>query len=71
VQSALDGRLIGLFDLVQDVPDLVGPAALDGDAAFASKLAGLADGLTACAHRQAKLVAGQDSGHCTFHRLEA
>jgi hypothetical protein len=24
VQSALDGRLIGLFDLVQDVADLVG-----------------------------------------------
>jgi hypothetical protein len=31
VQSALDGRLIGPFDLVEDVSDLVRPAALDGD----------------------------------------
>src|SRR2546422_5685525 len=32
MQSALDGWLIGLFDLVQDVPDLVRPAALNRDA---------------------------------------
>ena len=32
VQGALDGRLIGLSDLVEHVPDLVRPAALDGDA---------------------------------------
>jgi len=32
VEVALDLGLVGLADLVQDVPDLVGPAALDGDA---------------------------------------
>ena len=31
VQVGLDGGLVGLADLVENVADLVGPAALDGD----------------------------------------
>src|SRR6266403_3771587 len=32
VERTLDEQLIGFFDLVEDIPDLVRPAALDGDA---------------------------------------
>ena len=31
VEGSLDGGLVGLFDLVEDVADLVSPAALDRD----------------------------------------